>query len=67
MSNHDRMEVMKRVESQASTHKCPECQSNTYCSMEDGKSGSLCWCMNVQPNKSFDYDVCVCKNCLSGN
>lgn len=67
MSDDGRMKLMKELQSRTSTHACPECSSPAYCAMEDGKSSSLCWCMDVKkpyvPETS--YENCLCKKCLT--
>lgn len=67
MANEDRMEIMKELQWRGNTHACPSCDKPTFCEMEAGKSGSLCWCMgldksNVLPAYS---ETCLCKNCLT--
>lgn len=67
MANEDRMLVMKELKWRGSTHSCPKCEGPAYCAMEDGKSGSTCWCMTVDkpyvPETS--YEQCMCKTCLT--
>lgn len=33
--------------------------------MEQGKSYSACWCMNLPKIEAIDSDSCLCKSCLS--
>jgi predicted Fe-S protein YdhL (DUF1289 family) len=64
-----RMELMKKLSGQVTTHNCPECGSPTYCAMEAGKSASTCWCMTVERKGSPETDAseqsCLCRKCLS--
>jgi len=65
MNNNDRMETMKKIKGEISTHDCPKCDKPSYCAMEDGKSLSACWCVYVpyQPIDKFD-NKCLCRQCL---
>jgi hypothetical protein len=66
MNSDHRMEVMNQLKNQVSTHTCPKCQGMAYCAMEDGKSGSACWCMSVSPREiKPDQTSCLCRRCLS--
>ena len=67
MSNETRMEIMKELKWRGSTHACPSCDQPAYCAMEDGKSGSLCWCMSIDKNISLpaNAEQCLCKRCLT--
>lgn len=64
----DRVRIMREIQNRTSTHQCPECDSPTYCAMEDGKSANLCWCMSERrvSDKTSDVasGVCLCKSCL---
>lgn len=65
----ERMEVIAKVRGQLSTHDCPVCTGPAYCAMEDGKSASSCWCMDVKDVRmtleSVDmYGACLCRRCL---
>lgn len=63
----DRMELMKELSGQVSTHTCPKCKGPSYCAIEDGKSASTCWCMTLTVSKVetvSDEDVCLCRSCL---
>lgn len=66
MPDDVRMKLMKELQNRTSTHSCPECGSPAYCAMEDGKSGNLCWCMEVE--KSYTPETqqsyCLCRSCL---
>lgn len=63
----ERMQLMKQLIGQVSTHECPECEGPAYCAMEAGKSASTCWCMTVEkpyvPETSFER--CMCRKCLT--
>ena len=65
---NDRMNVMNKLLKKNMTHECPSCSEMTYCAMTDGKSVSTCWCFVVQkdfdPETDFEYDECLCKQCL---
>jgi len=65
MTNNNRMETMKKIKGEISTHNCPKCDKPSYCAMEDGKSLSACWCVYVpyQPIDKF-RDGCLCRECL---
>lgn len=71
MSNEDRMKIMEDLKSkklEAVTHKCPTCQSPAYCAIQDGKSGSACWCMEapvIDQMGIYEESECLCKNCLT--
>ena len=39
MEMTDRMQIMKQLEGSKFTHNCPECDTPTYCAMENGTSG----------------------------
>lgn len=68
MSDSERMAIMNRLLGKKYTHKCPSCNSDTYCTMEAGKSANLCWCMNVKTKVALDYlSECLCKKCLTGD
>jgi len=68
MPNDARMKLMKELKWRGATHACPNCSGPAQCAMEEGKSGSLCWCMSEMPgeNAMTKYDTCLCKNCLIG-
>lgn len=59
--------TLNNVRDQISTHDCPSCGGPTVCAMEMGHSGSLCWCMYVEPTgkPDVDADKCLCKRCLA--
>lgn len=67
----DRVRVMKQIQSERSTHSCPECSKPAYCAMEAGKSANLCWCMGVEkdenPSSPASGDSCLCEECLTNN
>ncbi len=64
----DRMDLMRKLEGQSSTHSCPSCGAASYCAMEAGKSANTCWCMTVEvtdPKKmNMDSERCMCRTCL---
>lgn len=49
----------------AVTHNCPECHGPAKCDIMRGES--VCWCFNVQSQARTleNYDVCMCKKCLT--
>jgi len=65
----DRMELMKQIKGQVSTHNCPNCGGGAYCAMEAGKSANLCWCMGIEKDTNVLSDVdansCLCRGCLT--
>jgi len=63
----DRMKIMKQLQEQNPKSYCPECGIPNKCAMEAGKSASTCWCMtlDVSVNPNSQYDVCLCKRCLT--
>jgi predicted Fe-S protein YdhL (DUF1289 family) len=66
MSTMNRMETMKKIEGQTSTHNCPNCSQPTHCALEDGKSISACWCKEI-PISKMESDIqtsCLCRKCL---
>lgn len=66
MAREERMHIMKELQTRGSTHTCQSCSKPTYCAMEDGKSGNLCWCMSVDSQVTYHgSDQCVCKTCLT--
>jgi hypothetical protein len=66
MSNETRMKLMEELQWRGNTHVCQGCNSPTYCVMEDGKSGNLCWCMDIKnpPTPTNVSDTCMCRDCL---
>lgn len=66
MSTEDRMSVMEELTWRGSTHKCPVCEGPATCVMEQGKSGSTCWCMTLDKPymPETNYESCMCKKCL---
>ncbi|MNP89194.1 hypothetical protein D3C85_15980 [compost metagenome] len=62
MGDHSRL--LNLIRRKTTTHDCPSCSKPTYCAMEDGKSGNLCWCMNVKAINLAETDQCLCKTCL---
>ena len=63
----DREKILAKLLSTRYTHQCPECNSNTYCAMEAGKSSNLCWCMTAKAESAREpkgCDTCLCKECL---
>lgn len=64
----ERMKIMEEIRYRKYTHDCPSCGVGTYCAVDDGKSGSLCWCMHIESPQTDVYsgDKCYCKNCLKG-
>ncbi len=60
----DRARLLNQVRRQGSTHECPACKGPAYCAMEDGKSGNLCWCMDIKAVNLAETDQCLCKVCL---
>ena len=68
MSDEQRLEIMKKLQQRNNTHSCPSCSSPTYCAMQDGKSGSACWCMGEVISSTLpaiEGAQCVCKTCLT--
>ena len=67
MCDENRMKLMQELKWRGSTHACPKCEGPSYCAMEDGKSGNLCWCADVKkPYKpETNYESCMCKACLT--
>lgn len=65
MSKNSRMQLMKELKGNMSTHDCPKCDGPAYCAMEDGKSLSACWCMHVPHTESINDDKCMCRTCLT--
>ena len=68
MPDDVRMKLMKELQNRTSTHSCPECGSLAYCAMQDGKSGSACWCMGEVISSTLpaiEGAQCVCKTCLA--
>ena len=67
MSDEQRLEIMKKLQQRNNTHSCPGCSSPTYCAMQDGKSGSACWCAGEVISSTLpaiEGAQCVCKTCL---
>jgi len=61
--------VLNAIKGRVGTHSCPSCKAPTYCAVEAGKSGSLCWCMSVEKSPTaptaIDGDQCLCRKCLT--
>jgi len=63
----ERMELMRQISGQASTHTCPKCKGPSYCAIEAGKSASTCWCMTLALAKDetvSEEDICLCRSCV---
>jgi len=67
MPNDDRMRIMKEITWRGATHACPSCKGPAQCAMEEGKSGSTCWCVFEvkDDNVMTKHDTCLCKGCLT--
>ena len=60
-----RMETLATLKAKNYTHKCPKCSNDTYCAVEDGKTGWSCWCMNLSiMEDELKYEKCLCKECI---
>lgn len=64
----DRLKLMQEIQRRKFTHSCPQCDEFTYCAVEAGKSGNLCWCVFEEriDNVGLSSNVCLCKACLKG-
>lgn len=65
MRNNDRMGTLNKIIN-AQGSLCPSCGVPNKCSMEMGKSASLCWCMSVSivPSVPLGVEQCLCRKCL---
>lgn len=66
-----RMDIMKdltaRKEAAMKGSPCPSCRLSNNCYMDQGKSATLCWCMEEPKAAYVDLDIdenCYCKSCL---
>lgn len=63
MNDEAHSQVMAKLSGETSTHSCPECGSNTFCDIAEGKD--TCWCFEVEEREITEtFDACLCRRCL---
>ncbi|WP_419465876.1 cysteine-rich CWC family protein [Bacillus spongiae] len=52
--------------------KCPLCNKDNHCAINEGKKAETCWCMKVSISKELLQSIghrnqCICYECLEGD